>query len=328
MHVFARGARLFAVLVLLSFESQLFSQSASKESFPWSNATLSPDERATLVLKEMTLDEKITLLHGTGHRGLGPMSPLASGANGGAGYVVGIDRLGIPGIQMSDAAYGVRSSGQNGRYSTALPCNLAAAATWDLDGAYEYGALIGRELRAQGFNMSLGGGVNLTREPRNGRNFEYLGEDPILAGRLVGRLIRGTQDQHVLGDIKHYALNNQESGRNSVNVNIDERSMRETDLLAFEIGIRDGNPAGVMCSYNRVNGEYACDNKYLLSDVLKRGWKFPGFVLSDWGAAHSIAKASAAGMDHEQPNEYFYGEALKKAVESGQVPMVQVDDHV
>ena len=328
MHFFARGVRLFAVLLLLSFEFQVFSQSAPKKSFPWSNSTLSPDERATLVLKEMALDEKITLLHGTGHPGLGPMSPLSSGSDGGAGYVVGIDRLGIPGIQMSDAAYGVRSSGQNGRYSTALPCNLAAAATWDLDGAYQYGALIGRELRAQGFNMSLGGGVNLTREPRNGRNFEYLGEDPILAGTLVGRLIRGTQDQHVLGDIKHYVLNNQESGRNSVNVNIDERSMRETDLLAFEIGVRDGNPAGVMCSYNRVNGEYACDDKYLLTDVLKRSWKFPGFVLSDWGAAHSIEKASAAGMDHEEPNEYFYGPRLKEAVQSGRVPMSEVDDHV
>src|SRR5258707_2612604 len=132
----------------------------------------------------------------------------------------------------------------------------------------------------------------------------------------------------MLGDIKHYALNDQESGRNAVNVTIDERSMRETDLLAFEIGIRDGNPAGVMCSYNRLNGEYTCDSKYLLTDVLKKEWKFPGFVLSDWGAAHTIAKASAAGMDHEQPNEYFYGAALKKAVEAGQVPMSEVDDHV
>jgi len=292
------------------------------------NTSLTPDDRASLVVKEMTLDEKITLLHGTGHPGLGPMSPLSAGSNGGAGYVVGIPRLGIPGIQMSDAAYGVRASGQNGRYSTALPCSLAAAASWDLDAAYEYGALIARELRAQGFNMSLGGGVDLTRDPRNGRNFEYLGEDPILAGKLVGRLIKGTQDQHVLGDIKHYALNDQESGRNAVNVNADERSMRETDLLAFEIGIRDGDPAGVMCSYNRVNGDYACESQYLLNDVLKKEWKFPGFVLSDWGAAHSIAKASAAGMDHEQPNEYFYGDALKKAVEAGKVPMAEVDDHV
>ncbi len=316
------------VLVVYLLASTLCVPFVAAQSHPWMNTSLSPDERASMVVKEMTLDEKISLLHGTGHPGLGPMSPLSTGSNGGAGYVVGIPRLGIPGIQMSDAAYGVRSSGQNGRYSTALPCNLGAAASWDLDGAYEYGALIGRELRDQGFNMSLGGGVNVTREPRNGRNFEYLGEDPILAGKLVGQIIKGTQDQHVLGDIKHYAVNDQESGRNAVNVNIEERSMRETDLLAFEIGIRDGNPAGVMCSYNRVNGEYACDNKYLLTDVLKNDWKFPGFVLSDWGAAHSIAKASAAGMDHEQPNEYFYGEALKKAVEAGQVPMSEVDDHV
>jgi beta-glucosidase len=322
-----RSTRLLLIWAALTITTPALAQKA-KPSFPWMNTQLSPDERAALVLKEMTLDEKITLLHGTGHEGLGPLSPLSSGSNGGAGYVVGISRLGIPGIQMSDAAYGVRSSGKNGRYSTALPCNLAAAASWNLDGAYEYGALIGRELRAQGFNMSLGGGVNLTREPRNGRNFEYLGEDPILAGRLVGRIIKGTQDQHVLGDIKHYALNNQENGRNAVNVNIDERSMRETDLLAFEIGIRDGNPAGVMCSYNRVNGEYACDNRYLLTDVLKKDWKFPGFVLSDWGAAHSIAKASSGGMDHEQPNEYFYGDALKKAVQSSKVPMSEVDDHV
>jgi beta-glucosidase len=324
----SRGVCLVLLLFATSIALPAFGRSQpNKPSFPWMNTRLSPDERAALVLKEMTLDEKITLLHGTGHPGLGPMSPLSSGSNGGAGYVVGIPRLGIPGIQMSDAAYGVRSSGQNGRYSTALPCNLAAAASWNLDAAYEYGALIGRELRAQGFNMSLGGGVDVTREPRNGRNFEYLGEDPILAGKLVAQLIKGTQDQHVLGDIKHYALNDQESGRNAVSVNIDERSMRETDLLAFEIGLRDGNPAGVMCSYNRVNGEYACDNKYLLTDVLKKEWKFPGFVLSDWGAAHSIAKASSAGMDHEQPNEYFYGDALKKAVQSGKVPMSEVDDH-
>jgi beta-glucosidase len=328
-HTRNRRLSLF-LLCVVSLGLPVFAQSGSpdKNSRPWMNASLSPDDRASLVVKEMTLDEKITLLHGTGHPGLGPMSPLSSGSNGGAGYVVGIPRLGIPGIQMSDAAYGVRSSGQNGRYATALPCTLAAAASWDPEAAYQYGALIGRELRAQGFNMSLGGGVDLTREPRNGRNFEYLGEDPILAGTLVGQVIKGTQDQHVLGDIKHYALNDQESGRNAVNVNIDERSMRETDLLAFEIGIRDGNPAGVMCSYNRVNGDYACDNKYLLTDVLKKDWKFPGFVLSDWGAAHSVAKASAAGMDHEQPNEFFYGAALKKAVEAGQVPMSEVDDHV
>jgi beta-glucosidase len=301
---------------------------ADKARHPWMNSSLSPDERASMVLKEMTLDEKITLLHGTGMEGLGPMSPLAIHSNGGAGYVVGIPRLGIPPIQMSDAAYGVRSSGENGRYSTALPANVASAASWDLDAAYEYGALIGRELRAQGYNMSLGGGVNMTREPRDGRTFEYLGEDPILAGKLVGSLMKGLQAQHVIGDIKHYAMNDQESGRNAVNVNIDKRSMRESDLLAFEIGLRESHAGAVMCAYNRVNGDYSCENKYLLTDVLKKDWKFPGFVLSDWQGTHSAAKASAAGLDHEEPGEIFYGNTMKKAVQSGQVPVAELDDHV
>jgi beta-glucosidase len=276
----------------------------------------------------MTLDEKVSLLHGTGMKDLSPISPLAIHSNGGAGYVVGVPRLGIPPIQMSDAAYGVRNSGENGRYSTALPSDLAAAASWDLDAGFEYGALIGRELRAQGYNMSLGGGVNLAREPRNGRTFEYMGEDPILAGRMVAAVIRGTQAQHVIGDIKHYAVNDQESGRNAVNVHIDKRSMRESDLLAFEIGVREGDPAAVMCSYNRLNGDYACENKYLLAGVLKKDWSFKGFVLSDWQGAHSTIKASAAGLDHEEPGEIFFGDAMKEAVQSGRVPMSEVDDHV
>ncbi len=315
------------LLILNIFPSVAVAQSAGK-THPWMNPSLSPDERASMVVKQMTLDEKISLLHGTGMEGLSPMSPLAIHSNGGAGYVVGIPRLGIPAIQMSDAAYGVRMSGQNGRYSTAMPSDIAGAATWDLEGAYEYGALIGRELRAQGYNMSLGGGVNLTREPRNGRTFEYMGEDPILAGKMVASAIKGLQAQHVIGDIKHYALNDQESGRNAVNVHIDKRSARESDLLAFEIGLKESDAAAVMCSYNRLNGDYACENKYLLTDLLKKDWNFKGFVLSDWGGAHSAAKASAAGLDHEEPGWIFFGEELKKDVESGKVPKAELDDHV
>ena len=317
------------ILAIASLCSVCFAQTDTKPpQQAWMNPALTPDERASTVLKEMTVDEKISLLHGTGMKGLSPMSALSIHSNGGAGYVVGIPRLGIPEIQMSDAAYGVRASGENGRYSTALPSDVAGAASWDTDAAYEYGALIGRELRAQGFNMSLGGGVNLTREPRNGRNFEYMGEDPILAGTMVGHVMKGLQAQHVLGDIKHYALNDQESGRNAVNVNISERAMRETDLLAFEIGIRIGDISAVMCSYNRVNGHYACENKHLLNDILKKDWKFPGFVLSDWQATHSTEKSSAAGLDHEEPGEIFYGSAFKKAVETGKIPRSELDDHV
>ena len=289
---------------------------------------LPPEERAAMVVKQMTLDEKIDLVHGEGMPGWGKPRPNAYLGNGGAGFVLGVPRLGIPFIQMSDAAYGVRSSAQNGRYSTALPANVAAAASWDTQSACDYGALIGRELRAQGYNMTLGGGTNLTREPRNGRTFEYQGEDPVLAGTLVGNRIKCEQAQHVIGDIKHYALNDQESGRNEVDAIIDKRAMRESDLLAFEIGIAIGNPGAVMCSYNAVNGDFACENKYLLTEVLKTDWKFKGFVLSDWGGTHSTEKASAAGLDNEEPGDIFFGEKLKQAVQAGRVPMAELDDHV
>ena len=299
-----------------------------KQNRPWMNTNLSPDERADLVLKELTLDEKIDLVHGNGMPGWGKPRPNAYLGNGGAGFVLGVARLGIPMIQMSDAAYGVRSSGENGRYSTALTSNLGSAASWDSHAACEYGALIGRELRAQGYNMTLGGGVNITREPRNGRTFEYMGEDPILAGTLVGNRIKCEQAQHVIGDIKHYAVNDQESGRNEVDSIIGRRAMRESDLLAFEIGIEIANPSAVMCSYNAVNGDYACENKYLLTDLLKKTWGYKGFVVSAWGGTHSTVKASAAGLDNEEPEDNFFGEGLKRAVQTGKVSVAELDEHV
>ena len=176
--------------------------------------------------------------------------------------------------------------------------------------------------------MTLGGGVNLTREPRNGRTFEYAGEDPLLAGTMVGNLMKCEQAEHVIGDIKHFAINDQETGRNIVNAIISKRAMQESDLLAFHIGIDIANPGAVMCSYNRINGDYGCENTYTLHDVLKGDWEFKGFVVSDWGGTHSTEKASAAGLDQEQPMADFYGPALKKAVEDGKVPMAEIDDHV
>ena len=299
-----------------------------KPTGPWDNKSLSPDERADLVIKQMTLDEKIAMLHGVGMPTDDPFTVENAPSNRGVGYEVGVPRLGIPGIDMSDAAYGVRSSQANGRYATALPANVAAAASWDTDAAYEYGKLIGTELRAQGYNMTLGGGVDITREPRNGRTFEYLGEDPILAGTLVAKLIQGTQSQYVIGDIKHYAFNDQESGRNSVNITIDHRAAHESDLLAFEIGVTEGKPAAVMCSYNRVNGDFACENKWLLTDVLKKGWDFKGFVVSDWGGTHSTEEASAAGLDNEEPGRFFYEDKYKAAVTAGKISQAELDEHV
>lgn len=300
---------------------------AQAPSRPWMNKALSPEARADLVLKRMTLDEKLALLHGNGMAHVPNWRmPLTDRANGGAGYVVGVPRLGIPPLMLSDAAYGVRASGVNGRYSTALPSDLALASSWDPRLACTYGALIGRELRAQGFDMTLGGGVNLTRDPRNGRTFEYAGEDPLLAGTMVGHMMKCEQAQHVVGDIKHYALNDQETGRNIVNATIDKRALQESDLLAFHIAIGIAKPGAVMCSYNRVNGDFACENRYLLHDTLKRDWGFKGFVLSDWGGTHSTVKAIMAGLDQQQPMATFFGAELKRAVEAGKVPLSRIDD--
>jgi beta-glucosidase len=214
------------------------------------------------------------------------------------------------------------------RYATLLPSVLGMAATWDIDAASLYGAVIGRELRDQGFNMSIGGGVDLAREPRNGRNFEYAGEDPILAGTLVGHLAAGVQSQQVMGDIKHYALNDQETGRNILNAIIDKRSMQESDLLAFQIAIGIAHPAGVMCAYNKVNGDYSCENDYILNQVLKQDFDFKGFVLSDWEGTHSTVKAALAGLDMEQPGYTYFGAPLKDAIQNGQVPASRLDDMV
>lgn len=301
---------------------------------PWFNKSLSPDERADLVMKEMTLDEKMNFVHGTGWNGLRPNAEIPKGSLGGAGYVVGVDRLGIPGINMADSAVGVRLAAQGSHYATLLPSVLGAACSWDKDALFLFGSVIGRELRDMGYNMSIGGGVDLARDPRNGRNFEYAGEDPILAGTMVGELARGVQANQVMGDIKHYAFNDQETGRTTVNVIIDQRAARESDLLAFQIAIGLAHPAGVMCSYNRTtitppgDTDWACENDYLLNQVLKKDFDFKGFVLSDWGGTHSTVHAALNGLDQEEPGSQYFGDPLKQAVQNNQVPMSRLDDAV
>ncbi len=292
---------------------------------PWMNKALSPDERADLVIKEMTIDEKIQLVHG------GSTAAPAGGAsrsNGGAGFVPGIQRLNIPDVNMADSAVGITRGAAMGRYSTLLPSTLGAASSWNTEGAYLYGTVIGRELRAQGYNMSIGGGVNVTREERNGRNFEYAGEDPILAGMMTGYLMKGVQSQQIMGDLKHYAVNDQETGRNIGNATASKRVLRETDLLAFEIALRESNAAGFMCSYNKINGDWACENDYLLNQVLKKTFGFKGWVMSDWGGTHTTTKAALAGLDQEQPGSGFFGDNLKKAIAAGEVPAARLDDMV
>lgn len=318
--------KLAAPLLVLSVAAAFLTVPAMAGGFPWANKDLSADRRADLLLAQMTMDEKLQLVHGHGWGAL--KDEPQPGSNGGAGFVRGIPRLGIPNVDMDDAAIGARLSAYNGRYSTALPSVLALASSWNPETAYLYGQLIGRELRAQGFNAALGGGVNLARDPRAGRGFEYAGEDPLLAGTIVGRLVKGVQSQHVMSTIKHYALNDQETLRGSANVVIDEKAMRESDLMAFQIALKQAEPGAVMCAYNKVNGDYACENDFLLNKVLKRDFGFKGFVMSDWSATHSTVKAALAGLDQEQPDSPYFGTALKDAIAKGDVPPARLNDMV
>jgi beta-glucosidase len=325
------SAALFLATLSVSAQN---SPSPKPDTRPWMDRSLSPDQRADLVIREMTIDEKMNFVHGTGWNGLRADAEIPKGSLGGAGYVQGVPRLGIPGINQADSAVGIRLAAQGSHYATLLPSVLGAACSWDKDALFLFGSVLGRELRDMGYNMSIGGGVDLARDPRNGRNFEYAGEDPVLAGTMVGELASGVQANQVMGDIKHYALNDQETGRTIVNVKIDQRAARESDLLAFQIAIGMAHPAGVMCSYNKDTitppggTDWSCENDYLLNQVLKKDFAFQGFVVSDWGGTHSTVKAALAGLDQEQPGSQFFGDPLKQAVQGGQVPMSRLDDAV
>jgi beta-glucosidase len=289
---------------------------------PGPGANQTPDTRAAAMIPLMTQAEKLLLVQGgvtTNNTG-GYAVP-----RGAAGWVPGITRLGIPELYLADGSVGV---GNGVGPATALPSSLANAASWDLNEATKYGNIIGTELADYGINVNLGGNINLIgRDPRDGRSFETKGEDPILAGKIAAAQLKAIQAQHIIGDIKHFAFNDQETGRSTANAIIDERSGRETDLLAFEIGIKDSGVQSVMCSYNLTNGQYDCENQYLLNQVLKGDWNFPGFVMSDWWATQSTVNAALNGLDQEQPNQQFFS-TLGQSVTNGQVPQSRLDDMV
>lgn len=301
---------------------------------PWLDAKRAPDERVKAVLAQMTEDEKLTLVFGYFGTDFAPKNGYKAPAEarpGSAGYIPGIPRLGIPPQWQTDAGVGVATQGgaAKKRGRTALPSGLATTASWDVDLAHAGGAMIGAEARASGFNVMLAGGVNLMREPRNGRNFEYGGEDPLLAGTMVGAQIAGIQSNHIVSTVKHYAINDQETDRDTGNSIIDQAAARTSDLLAFQFAIEKGDPGSVMCSYNRVNGTHACENPWLLNDVLRRDWGYKGYVMSDWGATHSTAPAANAGLDQDSgfpfDKEPYFGAPLKAAVAKGEVPAARLD---
>ena len=303
---------------------------------PWKDAHLSPDVRAAQLTAQLSQDEKFQLIRSYfGARPKPGDKPVPPGAIGSAGYVPAIARLGIPALQESDAGLGVANSDafRPGDSATPLPAGLVTAASWDPKIAFRGGAMIGAEARSKGFNVLLAGGTNLMREPRNGRNFEYAGEDPLLAGTIVGEAIAGIQSQRIISTIKHYAVNDQETGRNTINALLNEQAMRESDLLAFELAIERGKPGAVMCSYNKINDDWACENDYLLNQVLKRDWHYPGFVMSDWGGVHSAVKAVNAGLDQESAGEKFdpqvyFDAPLRQALAKGEVKSTRLNDMV
>jgi beta-glucosidase len=308
----------------------------------WLDKSKSADDRARAAVAAMTLDEKLLLIMGyTDPDDLAKQPddvvPPAVKADvkahqvkGSAGYIPGIPRLGIMPQQQTDASIGVRVSGMQ---RTALPSSLATAASFDPAVTETGGTMIAREARASGFNVFLAGGVNLAREPRNGRNFEYAGEDPLLAAHMASGLINGIQKQHMVSTMKHFAVNDQESQRTTVNATISIEAMRQSDLLAFELVNDLSKPGSVMCSYNLINGRWGCENEYLLTKTLKRDWGFKGYVMADWGAVHSTADSANYGLDQftgypccGQHGPYFSAKLFRQALDSGEVTVRRLDD--
>jgi beta-glucosidase len=302
---------------------------------PWLDRTLPPDARADLIQAQMTRDEELTLIDGYFgvYTGIVP-PPYKSDMPNSAGYVPGIPRLGIPSLKETDASLGVANGGhmRKGDTAAALPASILTAASWNPQVAYQGGAMIGGEARNKGFNVILAGGINLMREPRGGRTFEYSGEDPWLAAVMVAESIRGIQSRNIITTIKHFALNDQETGRMWMSANLPESAMRESDLLAFEIAIERSDPGAVMCSYNRINGIYGCEHDLLMNGVLKGDWGYKGFVMSDWGAVHSTAVAVNAGLDQESSRNSdkldYFGAPLQAALADGSVPEARLHDMV
>lgn len=325
------GCGNFRDRVLVTTAAAIFAGAAPAYAQTLPDAFAIADAKAAKVVSQMTADEKTVLTHGIMPLPLaGPLPDLPADAIPGAGYVPGIPRLGIPSLKETDASLGVSYvMGLRKDGATALPSGVAQAASWNPDLLYRGGGMIGAEARAKGFNVLLAGGVNLMRDPRNGRTFEYLAEDPLLSGTLVGAAIRGVQSNSIISTIKHFALNGQETGRKFVDVKISDAAAYESDLLAFKIGIEQGSPGSVMCAYNRVRGEQSCSSDWLLNKVLKQKWGYKGFVMSDWGAVPGV-DAALKGLDQQSGEQLdpsvFFGDKLRSKAAADPAYKVRLDD--
>ncbi len=306
----------------------------------WCDASLSPDQRAGLLLNALTPDEKVSLLGGDDVFG------VTGGAHTHTGTSNGVDRVGLPPVYFSDGPVGPRQGS-----ATALPIPMALAATFDPRMAFRHGSTIANEARNKGNDVVFAPTVNIMRTPLGGRTFEAYGEDPFLVSRLTVGWIQGAQSQGVIANVKHFAANNQEGeagpaadvsapgqplgppaaqgNRLTVNANVDERTLREVYLAQFEAAVREAHVGSVMCSYNRLNGQYACENRTLLERILKRDWGFRGFVLSDYGAAHNTIASLNNGLDFDPWPGFAYSPLLVDvALATGQASTQEVDEHV
>jgi beta-glucosidase len=266
------------------------------------------ERRVDSILIKMTLAEKITVIGGTNDF-----------------YTRPIPRLGIPSLRMSDGPLGVHDYGP----TTAYPAGIALAASWDVDLARRFGTTMGQDARARGVHVILAPGMNIYRAPMCGRNFEYFGEDPFLAARMAVSVIKGIQSQRVIATAKHFAGNNQEFGRMDLSSDIDERTLREIYLPAFEASVKEAKVGAVMDAYNLVHGVHMTENKHLNNEILKGDWGFDGILMSDWGATHNAVAAANAGLDLEMPSPLFMNEAtLVPAIKQGTVQVATIDDKV
>jgi beta-glucosidase len=280
---------------------------------PWLDVSRGPDERAGLAVGELTLDEKIAYLGSLRDAEHFRETPP-------------VQRLCLPALRLNNGSAGVSTGGPVQFPATALPAPIGLAATWDTDLAHRYGVVGGRETRSQGRNLLEGPDLNLARVPVNGRTFEAYGEDPYLAGEITVANVRGIQSQGVIADIKHYAANNQETNRSTINEVIDERTLREIYLPAFEAGVKRGGSGSVMCAKNKVNGVFSCQHPHLLTDILRGDWGYDGFVVSDFDSCHETVACANNGMEFELPQSRFFSNAaLRAAIDAGTVTVATVD---
>ena len=287
----------FVLIITFSLSITLFFGCGENKTQPlFKNSELPIEERVNDLLTRMTLEEKIEQLSGEGFN---------TKEN---------KRLGIPVLRMTDGPVGVRFG-----KATAFPAAVGIAASWDIELAKKIGAAIAIETKANGYNYLLGPCVNIHRHPLGGRNFESYGEDPFLAARTAVAFIKGIQGEGVLASVKHFACNNQEWERHRVDILLDERTLREIYLPAFKAAVIEADVWTVMAAYNLLQGIHCSENKYLLTDILKKEWGFTGFVVSDWDATYSTIEAANAGLDLEMPYGKFFNEKLLDAVKRGQL---------